>query len=481
METENLSKLYYLGVGPEGTFQPQGDYNSTPADVKAIFQHLAESNKKNLVLYFHGGLVGEGGGMKTAKRFTQLALSKPNLYPISFIWKTSILNVIEDKLNEIRYRPEFQEAREKATIAIRKNIDKNKQHGNLKSIHTNYRVEFEIELAKEIPYEGYTVDEEVLNSIEKQMAEGIYEENLYADVVEELQNDPVFFINPEKDSFKIWDDTNEADNKGLAVRIFTIALRIIKRFVARTNHEFFPTIIEEVLRTLYIDEIGCDTWSHMKDKAVETWKPDVGTPPDNKKHVGSCFLDALQAYATEDNPVTLNLVGHSAGSIMICHLVNEIKRRDIENVTIKYVIFMAPACRTDLFYNSIIKNKQLIGNIRIYTMSDAYETKDKLAFGLYPASLLYLISGILEKDENDAHILGMQRYLLNNRPYRNNLILNAIINYFGEKENRIVYALTTANAAIGLRSSAQSHGHFDNNDVKDPDTLNSVVHVLSQP
>jgi len=53
----NLSKLNYINVGPGGTFQPSGiaAYDTTPADVDAIFADLEKNGQKKILLYFHGG------------------------------------------------------------------------------------------------------------------------------------------------------------------------------------------------------------------------------------------------------------------------------------------------------------------------------------------------------------------------------------------------------------------------------------------
>src|SRR5690606_6616157 len=90
------------------------------------------------------------------------------------------------------------------------------------------------------------------------------------------------------------------------------------------------------------------------------------------------------------------------------------------------VIFLAPAITYQSF-NRLRKDlSDSITNFRMYCMQDSFELEDQvwgqtrdLRRLIYPSSLLYLVSGILESyetergeiiDEADVPLLGMQRY-----------------------------------------------------------------------
>ena len=62
------------------------------------------------------------------------------------------------------------------------------------------------------------------------------------------------------------------------------------------------------------------------------------------------------------------------------------------------VILMAPACRTECFADTLAHHGSRIRDFRCFTMSDDFETKDRLVPAIYPHSLLYFISGVLEDE-----------------------------------------------------------------------------------
>jgi hypothetical protein len=108
--------------------------------------------------------------------------------------------------------------------------------------------------------------------------------------------------------------------------------------------------------------------------------------------------------------VRLHLIGHSAGSIIHCHMADALVRA---GWPIESVSFMAPACRTDLFLPTI-GTALRSGMVRRYTqfhLSDGQEQRDTTCrpFLGYGRSLLYLVSQSFEHGE-PTPILGMQKY-----------------------------------------------------------------------
>jgi pimeloyl-ACP methyl ester carboxylesterase len=187
------------------------------------------------------------------------------------------------------------------------------------------------------------------------------------------------------------------------------------------------------------------------------------------------LLSGLKSYADANPGVTIDLVGHSAGAIVICFFMREYLNMGI-NARIRNIIFMAPACRSDLFAGTIGRNRNSFDRFRMFTMSDFYESQDRCVPLVYTRSLLYMISGILEKDEFDAYILGMQRYLLKNPPYDTDPDLLANIDFMALAPDRIVYAVTGGNALPGLQCTAKKHGDFHD---KEYLTMDSIVYMLN--
>ncbi|HRF79993.1 MAG TPA: hypothetical protein PL070_07900, partial [Flavobacteriales bacterium] len=114
---------------------------------------------------------------------------------------------------------------------------------------------------------------------------------------------------------------------------------------------------------------------------------------------------------------------------------------------------------------------------RMFTMTDENERNDQLIPKLkliYPHSLLYFISGVLEKDgEGDMPIVGMQRYY-DARLYSGSKH-PAIVPFRTLVDQHAAHAVWSKQLGQnGLTSASLSHGDFDD----DPATRSSLVHIL---
>lgn len=125
-----------------------------------------------------------------------------------------------------------------------------------------------------------------------------------------------------------------------------------------------------------------------------------------------------------------------------------------------------------------------IERFRLYAMSDDLERSDAvlgkgLAF-VYPASLLYLVSGLFEENADkglcDAPILGMQRFVSGKTSWLDDRdegpSLKLVRKFLGGGTSRTVFAKVTGGDV--LNCDAISHGAFDD----EPATLNSVATFL---
>lgn len=204
---------------------------------------------------------------------------------------------------------------------------------------------------------------------------------------------------------------------------------------------------------------------------------DNATRSNQNKFAGTYVLDKLVTYKNQYPDVKINLVGHSAGSIAICNLLNSTALR-YPDYSYNKIVFMAPACHIDLFNRSIVQFPERFNHFRMYTMADDYEKKDRMIRYVYTHSLLYLISGILEKEgkDYDSYILGMERFLLSNKPFENITQLNEVIAFLSTRQNSIVYSRSTVDAVDGLKTESLSHGGFDD----DPATISSLTYYLNE-
>jgi len=103
---------HIVSIGNNGKLKPGGDYGTSPEELQQIFEEdipkaMAGWRKKRILLYAHGGLVGEETAVQRLADFRPVFLGS-QIYPISFIWHTdawtTISNILQDAIR--RRRPE---------------------------------------------------------------------------------------------------------------------------------------------------------------------------------------------------------------------------------------------------------------------------------------------------------------------------------------------------------------------------------------
>ncbi|WP_435609938.1 C1 family peptidase [Pseudomonas knackmussii] len=112
METLRDVRPHVISLGNNGLLDPQGDIGTTADGVNEIFTvdfpRLTQGwKKKRIVVYAHGGLVGQGSAIETVSGYRQ-ALLDAECYPLAFIWHsdfwTTLGNILADAMR--RRRPE---------------------------------------------------------------------------------------------------------------------------------------------------------------------------------------------------------------------------------------------------------------------------------------------------------------------------------------------------------------------------------------
>jgi hypothetical protein len=156
---------------------------------------------------------------------------------------------------------------------------------------------------------------------------------------------------------------------------------------------------------------GKPLWSDMKESALRASSVDAG---DGDPGGALTFAEALASLVRSrpgGQTITLHAVGHSAGAIFHAHLLPRLVEH---GVTIDSLALLAPAVRIDLFNAMLVPHITggTIQRFEMYTMDEEAERDDDLidvfSLPLYGKSLLYLISGAFEPEEEKAAILGLE-------------------------------------------------------------------------
>jgi hypothetical protein len=456
---EELEKIYYINVGKGGTFARSGQYFTTPEDVDALFEYLKSQDIRRMLVYFHGGLVKEQNGMDAARIIKENFADKPENHAVSFVWETGFWETIRENIEEIIADSDFEDIINFVIKVVGKKIGLDSRGGG--ETLDNATIAFEKQ--QEEPFE--TMDRELEGkgggTPFDENDEQLFEDKLIAD------SRSLIMAETEFEDSSLADDRGEA--KGglltLAIIVGKIAFRVLKRYHKKTQHDFYPTIIEETMRQVYLDRLGRWAWIEMKEKAENMFESNDGISHD-KLHAGTYFLAKLQEHAMqmqqEGKAFSIELMGHSAGSIAICHLLVATYKH-FAILKYKIVFFLAPACRTDLFLakGAPALNNNIFKKFTMFTMDESYEKKDYCVKYVYTHSLLYLVSGLFEEDETDAKIMGLHEQFQAKGRYENFPELQKLNAFL--KNHSLGLSIDTTNAN-NLWTDAIRHGDFDNNE-----------------
>jgi hypothetical protein len=103
---------HVISLGNDGLLNDRGEYGTSEEEIEAIFQEdipriTEDWEKPRILLYAHGGLVGESTFLQRVAEYRQGFLGY-KVYPLAFVWHTdlwsSITNIIQDASK--RRRPE---------------------------------------------------------------------------------------------------------------------------------------------------------------------------------------------------------------------------------------------------------------------------------------------------------------------------------------------------------------------------------------
>lgn len=467
-----FGRLNFLNVGLGGTFTASGAFRSTRADVDRLMDHVGTLDSPRLAVHFHGGLVSEEAGMAVARSVAGVYQGAGS-HPVTFVWETGALETIAAQLRALHRTRLFRKLR---TLILRRAA---KYVGDVVAGRGAGRRLTDEEVEGAVLAGGFfpMVDAGAargggLEDVDEAELQAEFDADLQAD----LEIEEIFREEAAETPLLDRAQLENAAAKGIlswgkaAKTLATITYRAIKRHTDGRDHGFYPTVVEELLREIYLADLGAWTWSTIKEKAEAMFATD-GAEADGDVRAGAYFLQRLGELRAAKPSLVVDLVGHSAGSIAICHMLRAMAERG--DAPVRRIAFLAPACRTDLMHGELVRHPERFAEFRMFTMSDAQESADELVPFVYTRSLLYFISGVLE-DEADATIAGLDRHLTGDDPYTDEH-LTALAAFIAEPR-RLVLSRTVDAAAMGQRSTSTTHGGFD----EDAATRASLTHWLGE-
>ncbi|GAC1345636.1 MAG: hypothetical protein NVSMB27_08070 [Ktedonobacteraceae bacterium] len=507
-----LTKDHYIQL-KDGIFD-----GTSKDDLDNLFKALAaDPNRESIVLHFHGGLVNVASAMQTAEDLTQHFLSI-NAYQIFFIWETGVIDVVQQQggldiikaqLEQVGKEEIFQQLLMRVLQFAKAKVD-SLNAGGARSVDGGLDLPDEADVWRELhaPKDGREPFSDVSPALPDQEQLQDQEKQQFQDTLTQDPN-PALQVEVQKiaDGYRLTkqangstppgaagglegedptaasatrislsileqmdQQSNEGAVRGIGIPAFDFVIgkaievlsQVIDRFSKKTDHGLYTTVVEEILRAFYLSNIGKNIWDHIKQEAIDAFnQPDRG---------GAVFLQSLKAYYQNDHRPRITLVGHSAGAVYICELLQHAEALPPE---VQFdIVFLAPACTYQLFADTLQACKGRIASIRIFAMSDQLEQADALVPGLYPRSLLYLVSGLFE-DAPDTPILGMQRFFSTEAPFNIWPEVPLTFTYLSASQHNNVWS--SVDTGNGLSSHATKHGDFYREEV----TLTSLGFILA--
>ncbi|MEB6587646.1 C1 family peptidase [Pseudomonas asiatica] len=218
--------------------------------------------------------------------------------------------------------------------------------------------------------------------------------------------------------------------------------------------------------------LGTGIWSQMRSNARDSTRPGHGLAL-----VAQALLALSESLQARGAKLELHFVGHSAGSILLGHLLDVLGSNPARPLKVQSCELFAAACSSGFaiehYLNAHARGVLGLDQVWLDVLSDENEKSDGLPTPSLPAygkSLLYLVSRALE-DVRKQPLLGMARALdplyANDKDQWDASTLHAVQKWqanWPTKPDRLriwksPWVRTTRNG----QQSPSSHGSFDNN------------------
>lgn len=467
---------------------------------------FTEPATAGMVLHFHGGLVSQSAGRAIAHKLAPI-YAEAGALPLFFVWESGLLETIKNNGHEIFNEPLFKQSMKKvAKWAIQKLPAELGFKGQGQALLARQALQSRLDawvsgqsgatddlMGIELTESRPGVSKSALSGVDKdvlstELEQDIESDDDFQDAYQQVYNGlyapaaapantkgkgSVVASNSQisPDAAASLFERSQYQTKGLlswakiAKVMAAVVIRVIKRFLSDRDHGLYLTSVEEVLRALYADKVGAVVWNTMKKDTADAFKL-------SDQAGGYRLLREIRAklQAGADLP-PITLIGHSTGAVYIRHFLAAAAEQ-IPQAKFN-LIFLAAAESYQGFASLLANHAQRIAHFRAFAMTDKWEQEDGIVPLLYPASLLYFVSGVLE-DEVDKPLIGMQRFL-NVKAFNNAANfpdIASVRTFFQSTDKTLIFS--PSDDAEGCRSQANSHGGFDD----DEQTLQSIRHIL---
>ena len=510
---------HLVNLSTDGYLEGNGAMRTPASKLPGIFQGLTESGLDSLTIWFSGWDMDQHAGLELVTDLYSEIRDQFQSYPVFILWNSSLLGLLQNHMLDILtcsplflklYRKLAKHAARKLATAL----DPDAGTVLLRAVEADtlptqdlaslsFKVVAPQELAELTDVEMQALREDLAGDtqITRLLGEIIVHARqergtarpetspdphcevgyLSSQILDELLADSVQedVVRPSGEvDLERAPAPRSPRHWNFATRLLS---RIVGRFRAGTDHGLAGTTLEEMYRGLYADKIGPFLWQEIKGAARGAYAANTTGQSGDSPRGGALFIDLLKQYLDGHGSLRVNLVGSSTGCTHICHFVQRAAQVLGDGFRFQNVVFLAPAVGFETFQAGIADCADRIASFRIFAMEDRYERRDpvvKVAPIVYPHSLLYLASGLLE-GEPDTPLVGLARHLQGER-YLGNEAVRAGRQYLNQFKVPVVYSSTADDAPPGQRAGFTSHYGKDGGPSYDRPTLGSLA-ILIRP
>ena len=232
--------------------------------------------------------------------------------------------------------------------------------------------------------------------------------------------------------------------------------------------DFMLDRLDDMLEPIARSLTGKMQWDEMKENArLATTSTKGGI------RLALQFVASLVKKYKKD--FELHLIGHSAGSIVLAHLVEYLaNNKDGVSVGIASCTLWAPACTVDLFNKTYLPsiNSKDIKRFAVFNLTDTAENDDHCAH-IYNKSLLYLVSNAFEDKvripgiiKDGTPILGMEKFI------KKDARLSGLLNV---ENGNLVLSPNAETKGSYKHANCTAHGGFDDDNATVTATLCRIL------
>ncbi|MEV0523004.1 hypothetical protein AB0I66_06225 [Streptomyces sp. NPDC050439] len=487
--------------------------STTTADIDELVAGLKD--RRRVVLHFHGGLIDDTLGFATAARLAPV-YEAAGAEPVFFVWSSGLLETLRGNLPQILNESVFRTLLNRVTRYATGTVFREPGQRAFGAVTAPAPRAVAAELAQvragQEPYARLTAPPEVppLNEDEqRQIAAELSADTELAERTREIVNSvtpqagptrptPTEPVAAARDIFggraaaatlmspDVVADLADRAATGERALVSTalmvrktvrVVAAVVGRFRQRNDHGLYATVVEEILREFYLANVGAAIWDAMKRQTADTF-----AAADDEVRAGRYFLDRFAELLATGTRPQVTVVGHSAGAVFIGNLLDDLVRRRAAvddplpaDFRLRDVVLLAPACTVGQLAPVVRRQAELFDRLRMFTMTDRAEQADHLVPFLYPRSLLYFISGVLERGPSRQSavmpVAGMQHWYLDTAALGPDS--DDLRGFLRADSARTVWS--PGDGGPGLSAGALSHAAFDD----DPQVLASVAAMLA--